>query len=151
MEATLRRSGGSVLAATTLVLCLACLSFAQSAQPNKAPVAKQETPSKDAPQGKDTVSDNKPNTDNKPDTEWLETFVGQVVSVNPSTQRIIIKSLKNGRTKLINFTKETVIKKGDQQVLLNELKLGKNVMIKYDLLESNARVISLLDENSTKD
>ncbi len=141
------KTAGKIFSAILLISCLIPQTFAQDKNSKPEAANKKENKSNPKPT-QDTSAKKENNSDSKLDLQWLETFVGEIVSLNPNTRRLIIRSVKNGRTKLISISKETVVERGNNKLTTSELKRGQNVLIKYDFLESNARVISILDEKS---
>ncbi|MBI1746955.1 MAG: hypothetical protein HYR55_10255 [Acidobacteria bacterium] len=75
--------------------------------------------------------------------EWLETASGEVVTVNAAAQRLLIRDERTRRTKLINFNRDTQFKKGEETVTSSLLRIGTLLTIKYDFLDSIARLIIL--------
>ena len=82
--------------------------------------------------------------------EWLESFTGEVVFVNAAAMRLMVRDDRSRRTKLINFTRETTIQRGDEALKVDSLRLGSRVTVKYEFLDSAARLITLHDTPPTK-
>lgn len=78
-----------------------------------------------------------------PDLDWMESLTGEVVSVNAAAQRMLVRDERTHRTKLINFNADTVFKKADERVQPNSLRLGTHLTVKYDFLDSTARLVTV--------
>jgi hypothetical protein len=131
----------SIVITLLLSLCFEVALYAQTKQPDSKSARPASSPSEDKTEI--TLQDR---YGTAVDPEWLETLDGEVVTVNPMTQRVLVRDIKSHRTKLINITPETIFKKGDSEVKISSLKIGARVVIKYDFMESNARLVYLTEE-----